>query len=107
MAKNFRIKLIVPECLKIAIKESRKVNCMSFDKLIIDLCNKIQRPQNFQRDYIPFFSGDSTQAIDFRVSEDGRIKFYTFTAVFKNSYHALDFLINAEKNSRMRSLSFS
>ena len=107
MAKNFRIKLIVPESLRMAIKESTKINCKSFDVLVIDLCNKIPRPINFQREYKPFFNGVSTDKIDYRVSEDARIKFYTFAAVFKNAYHALDYLINAEKNMRISLPSFS
>jgi len=100
-AKNFRIKLLVPESLKIATRESTKVNCKSFDELIIDLCNRIPRPQNFQDEYQLTFDGDYDKIIDYRVSEDGRIKFFTFAAVFKNSCHTLDYLINAEKNSRI------
>ncbi len=101
MAKNFRIKLLVPESLKIAVRESTKINCKSFDELVVDLCNKIPRPQNFQDEYKPIFNGEYDKIIDYRLSEDGRIKFFTFAAVFKNSYHTLDYLINAEKNSRI------
>jgi len=101
VAKNFRIKLLVPETLKIAIRESTKVNCKSFDELVIDLCNRILRPQNFQANYQLTFNGEYDKIIDYRVSEDARIKFFTFAAVFKNSCHTLDYLINAEKNSRI------
>lgn len=101
VAKNFRIKILVPESLKIGVRESTKINCKSFDELIIDLCNRISRPKNFQDNYQPNYNGEYDRIIDYRVSEDARIKFFTFAAVFKNSYHTLDYLINAEKNSRI------
>lgn len=75
--------------------------------MIIDICKKIKRPENFQYNYIPFYKGVTTEKIDFRVSEDARIKFYTFAAVFKNSYDALDYLLYEEKNSRFNVVSFS
>ena len=106
MAKNFRIQGKIPEELKIQLKESLKVNCKSFDKLIVDLCNKIERPKNFQRDYSPVYTGDEFERFEYRVTEDARVGFYTFSAVFKNSYHALDYLINAEKNSRLSHATF-
>lgn len=107
MAKNFRIYISIPESLKIAVKESTKVNCKTFDELIIDLCNKIKRPKDFQGNYSPIHTGDKFERMDFRVSEDARIKFLTFSAVFKNSYHVLDYLIYSEQSSRMGHATFS
>lgn len=106
MAKNFRIFITIPESLKIALKESLKVNCKSFDELIIDLCKKIERPQNFQTNYKPIHTGNKFERLDFRVSEEARIRFYTFCAVFKNTFHVLDYLIYAEKNSRLGHATF-
>jgi len=79
---------------------------MSFEELIIDLCNKVERPKNYQNNYKPTHTGNKFERIDYRVREDARIKFYTFSAVFKNTFHVLDYLINAEKNSRLGHATF-
>ena len=107
MANNQRICFHISESLLIALKETTKISKMNHNTLLIELTKKIKRPDRFQKNYKPFFNGELTEKIDFKISEEARVGFMTLAAVFKSHYHALDYLLYEEKNSRFNVINFS
>ena len=65
------------------------------------LKDKAKRPKNYQDEYKPFYNGTTLRSLSLFVSNDAFIDFMTFSAVFKNYYHAFDYLIFTEKSCRI------
>lgn len=97
MANNNRLSSEIPESLFIELKQTRRILQKNYSDLLIEL-TKISRPKNFQANYKPFYNGKIMKKLDLRVSNEARVAFCTFAAVFKNYYHTLDYLIFTEKS---------
>lgn len=100
MSNSRRIFCRIPESLLIEYRQSKRISGKDHDHFLIHL-TKIERPKNYQDEYKPFYNGDSMRSLSLFVSNDAFIDFMTFSAVFKNYYHAFDYLIFTEKSTRI------
>lgn len=100
MANNNRLSTEIPETLFIEFNESRRLSQKNYSNLLLEL-TKTPRPKNFQASYKPFYDGEITKKLDLRVSDEARVAFCTFAAVFRNYHHTLDYLIFTEKSRKI------
>jgi len=96
-----RQQIFVSDSLLVALKELKAAYRYKWNELFIHL-NKVTKPTNFQSAYNRAFDGKNKRQIDIRLEEQTIINFNTIAAYFRSKEDCLDYLIDQEKNEKMR-----
>jgi len=76
----------------------RKKSDLTVDNFLYSLLVRNTPPHDYQIDYKPVLNSSEFVHFDQRLHYNTIQKFKLFSSSFKNYYHALDFLIENEKN---------